>query len=366
MSVTSTTDRRARPVVRLLGVSLGLLLTADALACRCAPRGLADYYAEADEVVIALLTGATDAAKHRELALKLLQPPFKASPLREAGLATGDTVAYATGLSTAACGLTPESDAVYVLFARDDPDRPGRRLVNTCDGSRLFRRVGGEPQGFDDVPARFVVSQLDALAAMDVLGAVAANAPRAGVGDALIGLLDIKSLAHGGVVPVHADPDARAPCLARVDAMESLATREAGYEFAAAVVLARRDGWYRVRLADGRPGWIAAEHAGTYFPYNELPVRRLAYLNEHWSGLVWPEPGAGQPRRSGVHSSQARSEFPVEVHESRELGGLVWFRVSVLVASPCEGGDGKATLSGWVPGYGANGQPTVWYYSRGC
>jgi hypothetical protein len=23
-------------------------------------------------------------------------------------------------------------------------------------------------------------------------------------------------------------------------------------------------------------------------------------------------------------------------------------------------------FSGWVPGYGARGEPTVWYYSRGC
>ncbi|MEL7449338.1 MAG: hypothetical protein AAFN78_09025 [Pseudomonadota bacterium] len=357
-------------VLRLatLGVA-GTLIATQALACRCAPRTLAEYYGDADEVVFARLVSETAADHERRLVFSLVTVPFKASALRSDGLSAGDEVTYLTGASSASCGLEAVPDGVYVLFAADDPTRTGERLVSTCDGSRVHLAEGDvQPLDFKDVPARFVVKQLQALAGMDVLRDVSANAPNPAEpgNDSLIGLLDIKALAHGGVVPLHADPDARAPCIARISELEALETREAGYEFSAAVVTAKRDGWYRVRLASGAAGWVAQEFAGTWFPYEELPIRRLSYLTGEWSGFVWPGPGAGLPNRSGVWSSQQRAEYPVEVHESQQIGGMVWFRVSVLVASPCAGGDGKATLSGWVPGYGATGKPNVWFYSRGC
>ena len=206
------------------------------------------------------------------------------------------------------------------------------------------------------------------VSALDVLREVAANQPSATDhdNDTLIGLLDIKSLAHGVSVPVHAAANQQSPVIRVVEDYDDIETLESGYEVRSAVVLARIDGWYRVRLAGGTPGWIAPEHAGTWFPYNALPVRRLAYLNEHWSGFVWPDSGAGIPARSGLRFSQRRNQFAVEVHESQLVGGVVWFRVSVLVASPCDGGEARATLSGWVPGYGADGEPTVWFHSRGC
>jgi hypothetical protein len=54
------------------------------------------------------------------------------------------------------------------------------------------------------------------------------------------------------------------------------------------------------------------------------------------------------------------------VLESAEIGGTIWFRVNVFAGSPCSGSDEKVTLSGWLPAYGADGQPNAWFWSRGC
>ena len=155
-----------------------------------------------------------------------------------------------------------------------------------------------------------------------------------------------------------------------MDSWDGILSREVGYEQPAAVVFSRVDGWYRIRLPDARPdaryGWIGPEDAGTWFPYAELPVNSLAYLTEAWSGHVWPEPGAGIPARSPRRATQERHEYAVEVHESAVVGGTIWFRITLLSGSPCEGGDVGPELSGWVPGYGPGGEPAAWYYSRGC
>ncbi|MBZ0267806.1 hypothetical protein K8I85_06590, partial [bacterium] len=240
--------------------------------------------------------------------------------------------------------------------------------VDTCSGTRVHLAPGGEPAGFDDVPARFVPGQLNALSGMDVLRDVSAHAPREDDPDGtqLIGLLDLKGLAHGGVAPVREARDLAAEPIAVIRSYDDVESREFAYEQPGAVVLARVDGWSRVRLPDGAAGWIAPEDAGTWFPYAELPVRRLNYLTGHWSGYVWPDAGAGLPVRSPRRHAPGREEYPAEVHESMLVGGMIWFRVDVLNGNPCDGGDVRPELSGWVPGYGADGEPTVWFWSRGC
>jgi len=338
--------------------------------CRCPQRELSDYYGEAAEVVMARLTGADELSENdRRLHMEVLAPAWKTAPTEsDRALGPGDTVTYRTARSTATCGVQPVDEAVYVVFAH--PDAEGDLRVDTCSGTRIHARAGTEVEdgGFVDVPRRFVVSRLDALSGLDALRGVAAAAPDPTDPDnaSLLGLLDLAPLAHGGLVRVREAPREDAAVLATIDRYEGVVSREVGYEVGAAVVLARQDGWSRVHLADGTPGWIAAEEAGTWFPYAELPVRRLAYLTGSWSGHVWPDPGAGNPARS-ARAGDPRGEVPVTVEESRMVGGLPWFRVAILSTTPC-GGPEEAVpeLSGWVPAYGADGEPTVWYWSRGC
>lgn len=364
--------------------------------CRCAPRTLDAYFAGADEVVLATLaraeSGDTTGGSAGSVALHLVlaERPWKRAGPRS--LEVGDTVRYRTASSTAACGVPVVVGATYVAFAFEDATggegAPVLR-VDTCSGTRIYRLPGqGDLEGFQDVPGRFVPSRLDALGGAAVLRDVVERMPDADdpANGTLVGLLDLKALAHGGVVPVHsrlpedvtadtapaAPTDALAaappglPVLDTVRSYADVVSREVGYEVGAAVVLARVAGWSRVRLADGRTGWVAPADAGTFFPYEELPVRRLAYLTGSWSGYLWPDPGAGIPARSARKGTEPREEYAVEVRESLVVGDLVWFRVALYEEGPCEGGDPGFEAGGWVPGYGADGKPTAWYYSRGC
>ncbi len=345
----------------LLIVVMSVAAAPAADACRCVPPRLDTSFANADVVLLGKLESVEP--RGEELALRFVA----AAPVWKP--AVKDTaITVLTARSTASCGIEPRPGATYLVFAARDGEADVLR-VNTCDGTRVWS-AGDEapPPDFPDVPARSVTQQLDAMAGMEVLRAVAANAPDAADpgNDTLVGLLDLKALAHGGTVPVHEAPRAAAARLVDVRTYDDVVSREVDYEIAAAVVFARVDGWSRVRLADGRAGWVAREDAGTWFPYEELPVNRLAYLNGHWSGFVWPDPGAGLPARSARKDPAGREEYTVDVHESMRVGGLPWFRVSILAEDPCEGGSDRAELSGWVPGYGADGEPSVWFWSRGC
>jgi hypothetical protein len=337
--------------------------------CRCAERPLADYYAEAEQVVVARVVGAHPAGDDLRLDVALLEAPWKLPPGVAQPPRAGDTMSFVTARSSAACGLDPGIDAVVALFAPAvHPPDPLPR-VHSCNGSRVIRDSSGATErGFLDVPPRFVAAQLAALSGLEVLARMVAHAPDPAnlANTTLVGLLDVPAFAHGGWVQVREAPRMDAEVLARPESYVELESREVGYEVGAAVVLARVDGWYRVRLGDGRPGWIAPDEAGTWFPYADLPVDRLTYLTEGWSGHVWPEPGAGIPVRSHLKGTLERGEYPAEVLESVELAGTTWFRIQLLSASPCMDPDARPTLHGWIPAYGPTGEPTAWYYSRGC
>lgn len=361
-------------------VLVGLLGTAEAAeACRCEQRPLAEYYAEADEVFIARLATATaDTEEHRQVfTFESLTPPHKPISPRD----SRPERPYVSSLSTASCAVPAELGAVYVVFAQHDPQEQVAWLT-TCNGTRIQLGADGEPRGFVDVPPRFVPSQLNALAGLEVLREVAAREPDPAdpESEALVGLLDLPPFSHGGLVFLRTKPDPDAELVASPDSMEELVHRESGYEVDAAEVYAVVDGWYKVRLAEGGTSdesddaavcgafaWLSPEGAGTYWPLDELPIRRLVYLNEHWNGFVWPEAGAGLPVRSGSYDPTAeRVEIPVRVLESTRLAGSLWFRVEVLDANGCEGGDPGVLLTGWTPAYGTSGEPVVWFYSRGC
>ncbi len=276
-------------------------------------------------------------------------------------------------MSTATCGVQPELDAIYVIFGqRVEPGEPHQ--VDSCSGTRVHRSAtgDGEPGGFRDVPGRFVVRRLDALGGLDALVGLAPLPDPADPEHAVLrGLLDLEPLAHGGVVRIFAGPEATAAVIATIAGHDEVETLEVGYEMAAAVGFGRMDRWTRVRLSDGRTGWISPDEAGTWFPYADLPLRRVAYLNPAWSGYVWPDPGAGLPVRVERVDRQ-EDEQPVEVLEARLVGGFPWFRVSILGGSPCEGpAEVRPVAGGWVPGYGWHPDspgpaPAIWYWSRGC
>lgn len=344
---------------------IALLYAVPASACRCAQRGLAEYFDEAETVAVGTLVEVEEQGDSRLLHFDLPGPSYKGEPLHPAGT----RLTALTSASTASCGVQPELSAIYVIFAyRGDGDGEPLR-IDTCSGSRVYLPASGEPPlGFDDVPARYVPQQLNGLAGLEVLRKVAAKAPRANFqeNELLIGLLDMAPLAHGGHVDVYSAPDRSLEPLARVTDYAALQSREYSYEQPATIVYTMLPGWYRIRLTDGRFAWASADDVGTFFSYPELAVNRLNYLTDNWSGFVWPEAGAGLPQRDPRIGSDERAEYPVEVHEIALIGGMPFLRITLLEGDVCSGEEPRKGLGGWIPAFGSNGQPTAWFWSRGC
>jgi len=337
---------------RLVVSFLALLLTGTqpVQACRCTERPLADYYNLADQVFAARMVRISPAGDHRRLVVEVLGQAWKGA------LRAGQEMELETGASSASCALDPEADQIWLLFvAKDSP------LLTSCAGSReLLAQGDHQPSGFLDVPAKHVAGQLNALAGLDALAALARSSePR------LIGLLDIKALAHGGSVPVLADDNPGARVIASVADLTDLKNREVSYESAAAEVYDIAEFGYRVRLADGRFGWLAKEHAGTWFPYADLIVNRLNYMTPQWHGFLWPHLGAGLPVRAPRIANGATGPG-ANVVGVEWLAGSLWLRVEILASDGCDGLEPRVLAVGWTPAWTVSGVPAAWYHSRGC
>lgn len=349
-----------RPLAILLMLGFTLFSSQQALACRCAQRPLADYFNSADVVALGTLESSRQRGDQRELVFTIQENAFKGK------LRQGDNGHFLSTADSASCGIDPIPGTVYVLFGIADPTAHDQLRIDGCSGTRpLNGDDSGVTGGFVDVPVRFVISQLAALQGLDILAEFSANMPMPEeiTNSALIGLLDITPLAHGGIVPLYAEPDFNAEVLATIDEISQLFNREASYEFPAAEVYARTEFGYRLRLQDGRFGWIASRDSGTWFPYETLVSQRLSYAVEGWSGMLWPGPGAGLPNRLGNHHGE---RVAATVLESATIGGSLWFRLEVLSSDGCNGENPETRLSGWTPAYLPSGEPLIWYYSRGC
>jgi len=341
-------------------VAIGVATAQNAAACRCEQQNLADYFEAADLVFFGRLATSSDQQQDRQLVFDVAGIPHRGESLLEGSR----RVRIATGQNTAVCGIQPVVDAIYIVFARREG---GNFTTDSCNGTRITLAPDmGEPEGFIDVPTRFLAQQLNALAALDVLRDVMANQPTEEdpANNVLIGLLDLKPLAHGGHTQLFSAPDSSRAVLAEIHSYTQVESREIDYEVSAAIVYARRAGWYRLRLADGRYGWTPAADAGTFFPYAELLPKRLAYLNAGWSGFIWPQAGAGLPFRPVSLTSVG--EVPAVIVESARIGDALWFRLEIPEQDPCGSASQMNPAAGWVPAYGRDGSPNAWFYARGC
>jgi hypothetical protein len=205
--------------------------------------------------------------------------------------------------------------------------------------------------------------------------------------NALIGLLQLPQVfgppEQGGVgaaedpgtVTLHAGPDVTSERLGMLSAIDDFEFREYTCEGAAAVVYEEADGWYRIGLRTRRLGgrdsaWVNAGGAGDFLPIGALLVNRLAYLNSHWDGRLWPWPpdrprSRGTPAPGGADRGSARA-YPVNVLETRTLDRGLWLRVETLSGDPCDGGTPEVLDRGWVPAYSDSGQLVAGFHARGC
>jgi hypothetical protein len=159
-------------------------------------------------------------------------------------------------------------------------------------------------------------------------------------------------------LPLYAAPQLSA---ARIDATGlQLRQREASYEEPALMVHGRRPGWYRLRLNSGVYVWAQAAAMGEFMPLRSLLEGRLNHLSRIWDGRLWDAP-------DGTASAVTEGgERAIELLASRRVDGRLWVEVALYKDDPCRGGDGSSAERGWVPAHDDEGEPLVWFWSRGC
>jgi hypothetical protein len=202
----------------------------------------------------------------------------------------------------------------------------------------------------------------------------------------VIGLVEVPSLfgesgdadRRNAAVMLFHEPSERSSAAATIRRREDFEVREHDYEMLSGVVHGRRAGWFLMR-AKGRFAWLSPRDAGEFRGYPQLVLTRLAYLTDAWDRALYDEPGGSIAARVPVQpdpstgdpdwlwGSQAARPSNVSMVALREHAGEWWARVQVG-PSICESETDPPPVvaEGWVPAYGKSGNPTLWFYSRGC
>jgi hypothetical protein len=147
---------------------------------------------------------------------------------------------------------------------------------------------------------------------------------------------------------------------------EELPTLEYDYEMPGAIVIDQRDGWFKIRLKD-KAAWLKASAVDRFMPLADLYEEFVGVtaISHDFAARLVSEPGSlTGPIMPRVSPAQA-----VRVLEIRDARGQRWVNVEVLSHSACDAanaGPPEVVATGWLPLYQANGEPTIWFSSRGC
>jgi hypothetical protein len=141
-----------------------------------------------------------------------------------------------------------------------------------------------------------------------------------------------------------------------------LPTREYDYEMPGAIVVEHRDGWFKVKLHE-RSAWLKASPVDHFMPIAELYEEFVGVtaINQSFTGRLSSTPSA----TTGPIMPRVVPSQPVRVVEIRGE----WVRVEVLSNSACTAandGPPEVVATGWLPLHDREGDPTVWFSSRGC
>ena len=145
-----------------------------------------------------------------------------------------------------------------------------------------------------------------------------------------------------------------------------LPTLEFDYEMPGAIVLEQRDRWFKVRLASGS-AWIAASPADRFMALSHLfeEFVGVTAITTSFTGRLVAAPGAP----AEASSPTVNPLQPARVIEIRTVLGQAWAQVEVMNHSICSAvtqGPPDVVGTGWLPLHAADGEPTIWFSSRGC
>jgi hypothetical protein len=148
----------------------------------------------------------------------------------------------------------------------------------------------------------------------------------------------------------------------RGSAKDDLPTREFDYEAPGAIVLERRDGWTKIQL-HGSVAWFRPSPVDRFMPLSDLYEEFVGVtaISKSFTARLVSTPGM----LGGPILPRVVPEQPVRVAEVRDE----WVKVEVLNNSVCTAADNgppEVIATGWLPLHDANGEPSIWFSSRGC
>jgi hypothetical protein len=146
-----------------------------------------------------------------------------------------------------------------------------------------------------------------------------------------------------------------------------LPTREYDYEAPAAIALDRRGQLIKIRLSGGRSAWVVSQPA-RFMSYESLleEFTGVTFFTEAFTGELRNAPALTVANRP---TAKAKPGLPARVIESRRVGDRLWLNVEVFNHSLClagANGPPETIARGWLLAYADDGEPTVWFSSRGC
>ena len=150
-------------------------------------------------------------------------------------------------------------------------------------------------------------------------------------------------------------------------ARSELPTREFEYEAPAAIALDRRGLMFKIRLSGNRSAWVQAP-AARFMSYESLleEFTGVTFFTEAFTGELRNAPALTVANRP---TATAKPGLPARVIESRRVGDRLWLNVEVFNHSLClagANGPPETIARGWLLAYADNGEPAVWFSSRGC
>ena len=143
---------------------------------------------------------------------------------------------------------------------------------------------------------------------------------------------------------------------------QPLPTEEYAYEAPAAIVLEQRGRWFRLRLPRGT-AWVLASARDEFQPLETLYESGLTFLTSDWSRRLADAPGA-RDRAARVPADLMKPS--ARVLKSVRVRGELWFQIEVMSHSGCDSSELKVIDRGWVVAHSRSGQPSMWFFSRGC
>jgi hypothetical protein len=146
---------------------------------------------------------------------------------------------------------------------------------------------------------------------------------------------------------------------------EDLPALEYDYEMPAAIVVERRNGWFRVKLAKGS-GWIKASTTDRFMPLADLfeEFVGVTSIDQSFTGNLLTAPDVRATAAAPVKPGQS-----VQVIEMRDVDGRTFVKIDVMSHSVCDAGASgppDVVATGWLPLHASTGDPTIWFSSRGC